>query len=228
MSFAQASKKAEDVKQGGSNHITGSGCYPVQVLAPVVSISKGGSTSVDMYVDHQGQKQIIYGNLRITNNDGTSNKIGAKIFNQLLIIAGLDDVGDPVENDLPIGKKEAMKTVAILEDLCDVDVYMRVQMEYSVFKGNIQEKKVIKAFFRAEDKATAEEIVNEADIGKGFEREQKYVDNITFKDGLDQETISKWIAAKRPAGTGGSGEAPEKAPDFGKKRAFGNKEKDSE
>ena len=220
MSFFQSSRKAEDVKQGGSNHITSSGVFPVTILAPVVSVSKGGSTSVDLYVDHSGQKQIVYGNLRVTNNDGSPNKIGAKVFNQLMIIAGLDDVADPIEADLPIGKKEAMKTVAVLEDLADVDVLMRVQMEYSVYQGNIQEKKVIKAFFRADDKATAEEIVNETEAGEGYERELKYVDNITFKDGLDQEQVTAWIAGGRKAGgaSGAAAASSAKKPSFGKKR----------
>lgn len=228
MSFATASKKKEDVKQGGSNHITGSGVYPIRILAPVVSVSKGGSQSVDLYLDHLGQKQICYGNLRTTNNDGSPNKIGSKIFNQLLIIADVDAVADPVSAELPIGKKEALKEVDVLEDLCDIDVLMRVQMEYSKYNGNIQEKKVIKSFFRAEDKATAEEIVNDETPGGGFERELKYVNNITFKDGLDEATITKWISDKRPEGTAGdAGSTPEKAPSFGSKR-FGKKSETSD
>lgn len=219
MSFFNASKKKEDVKQGGSNFITGSGVYPVTILAPVVSVSKGGSQSVDLFVEHLGQKQIVYGNLRITNNDGSPNKIGAKIFNQLLIISGVDAVADPVSAELPIGKKEAMKEVDVLEDLADLDVLMRIQMEYSIYNGNIQEKKIIKAFFRAEDRATAEEIVNGETPGAGYERELKYVNNITFKDGLDEATITQWIADKRPQGTGSAGSStPEKAPNFGTKR----------
>ena len=219
MSFYKASKKAEDVKQGGSNFIVGSGIYPVTVLAPVVSVSKGGSTSVDMYVNHAGQNQIIYGNLRITNNEGSQNKIGSKIFNQLVILADVDDVSDPVENELPIGKKESMKAVAILEDLCDVDVLMRVQMEYGAFNGDITEKKVIKGFFRSSDKATAEEIVQEVEPGAGYERELKYADNITYKDDVDAAQVASWIAAGRPKGTAGGSSAPaKKSPSFGKKR----------
>lgn len=224
MSFFSASKKSEDVKQGGSNHITASGFYPITILAPVVSVSKGGSTTVDLYLDHAGQKQIIYGNLRVTNNDGSPNKIGAKIFNQLMIVAGLDEVADPIEAELPIGKKEALKTVAILEDLCDVDCVMRVQMEYSVYNGNIQEKKVIKAFFRAGDNATAEEIVNDTDVGAGYEREQKYADNVTYKDGLTPEAVQDWIkGGRKDGGAGESSTTTTRQPSFGKKR-FGNKD----
>lgn len=225
MSFATASKKKEDVQQGGSNHITGSGFFPITILAPVVSVSKGGSASVDLFVDHLTQKQIVYGNLRVTNNDGSPNKIGAKIFNQLLIIAGLDSVADPVEAELPIGKKGAMKPCDVLEDLADLEVIMRIQMEYSVYNGNIQEKKIIKSFFRASDNATAEEIVNEETPGAGYAREGKYENNVTYKDGLDEAAITAWIAAKRPEGTGaaGGGTPAKEAPSFGTKR-FGKKD----
>mgnify|MGYP000191405512 CR=1 FL=1 len=230
MSFAKSSKKAEDVKQsGGGGYINGSGVYPINIIAPFVSVSNGGSESVDMFLEHSGQKQVLYGNLRTSNNDGTSNKIGAKVFNQLMIIAGLDDCADPIEGELPIGQKGKMKDAAVLEDLCDIDILMRVQMEYSAHNGNIQEKKVIKGFYRAEDNATAEEIVNETEVGKGFEGDQKYVNNITFKDGLTPEAITAWIAAKRPKGTAGdaagSGGGTDKKdpPAFGKKR-FGKSE----
>jgi len=229
MSFFKSSKKAEDVKQGGSNHITSSGLYPVVILAPIVSVSKNGSTSIDMYVDHKGQKQVIYGNLRITNNDGSENKIGSKVFNQLMIISGKDEVTDPIEAELPIGKKEAMKEVAVLEDLADVPVLMRVQMEYSVYKGNIQEKKVIKGFFRESDNASAEEIVNESEVGLAFEKEMKYVDNVTYKDDLTPETIQSWIAGGRKEGlpsgsSAGSSSEPAKKPAFGKRRFGADKE----
>ena len=229
MSFFKSSKKAEDVKQGGSNHITLSGLYPVVILAPIVSVSKNGSTSIDMYVDHKGQKQVIYGNLRITNNDESENKIGSKIFNQLLIISGKDEITDPIEAELPIGKKEAMKEVAVLEDLADVPVLMRVQMEYSVYKSNIQEKKVIKGFFRESDNASAEEIVNESEVGLAFEKEMKYVDNVTYKDDLTPETIQSWIAGGRKEGlpsgsSAGSSSEPAKKPAFGKRRFGADKE----
>lgn len=227
MSFATASKKQEDVKQGGSAYCSASGIYPITILAPVASVGKKGAMSVDLYLDHQGQKQICYGNLRTTNNDGSSNKIGAKIFNQLLIIADVDSVANPVPEELPIGPKGSMKEVDILEDLCDIECLMRLQMEYNVFNGNIQEKKNIKSFFRT-DKATAEEIVNGEEAGPGYERELKYKDHVTYKDDLTEELVKAWIKAKRPKGTApgnGTSEPPEKAPSFGSKgKRFAKKE----
>ena len=227
MSFFKAKKSAEALKQSsGSGYLNASGCYPVNIIAPFASVSKGGSTSVDMFVEHEGQKQVVYGNLRITNNDGSENEIGAKAFNQLMIIADVEDVGEPIDAELPIGKGGADTDVGVLEDLADLDVILRLQMEYSVWNNNIQEKKVIKGFFRAEDNASAEEIVNETEVGKQFEKETKFFNNITFKDGLDADAIDAWVAAGRPKGTGSggsagaSGAAPKK-PAFGKKKSFG-------
>lgn len=223
MSFFQASNKQEDVRQGGSDHITKSGIYPVELIAAIASVSSGGSTTVDVFVDHNGQKQVIYGNLRIKNNDGTKNKIGSKVFNQLVIITGNEAVSDPVDAELPIGKKGAMKGAAVLEDLSDNSVFMRIQMEYGAHNSNITEKKVIKAFFRA-DKATAEEIVQGVEPGAGFEREMKYADHITYKDGVTEEDVAEWITAKRPDGTAvNSGGGSQSAPGFGngEKKRFG-------
>ena len=223
MSFATASKKAEDVKQSSSNYINKSGIYPVRIIAPIVNVSNEGSTTVEMYVDYNGQKQDIYGNLRVTNKNGERNEIGSKIFNQLLIINGIDEVADPVEEELPVGKKGAMKTCAVLQDLVDIDVYMQVQMEYSAWNNNIQEKKIIRGFYRDTDKATAEEIVNDADKGKTYEKNlEEYATKVVYKDGLDEDAIKNWIKSNRPKGTAtyaGSSEAPS----FGERKGFGSK-----
>lgn len=220
MSFFKASKKAEDVKSSGSSYINKSGFFPVTILAAIVDVSKNGSTSIDFFVEHEGQQQMIYGNLRITNNDGSDNKIGAKAFNQLLVVADIDNVADPVEMALPIGKEGADKTVAVLEDLMDIEVLMRVQMGYSTWNGNIRESKNIRAFFRA-DKASAEEVVQDANFGAAYEKELKYADNVKYENDLTAESIQEWVSAGRPKGTAGTSAAATKAPSFGKKR-FGN------
>lgn len=227
MSFLKSSKSKEDLTTSGSSYLTKSGCYPVNIIAPFASVSKNGSTTVDLFIEHNGQKQVVYGNLRVTNNDGSTNQIGYKTFNQLMIIADVEEVSDPIDAELPIGKNESNTDVGVLEDLADVDVILRIQMEYSIFNTNIQEKKVIKGFFRAEDNASAEEIVNETEAGVQYEKDSQYFDNITYKDGLDSDTVADWVKAGRPKGTGGNssgGTAAAKKPSFGKKRSFGSKD----
>jgi hypothetical protein len=225
MSFMKSRKTKEDLKQGGgSNYISTSGCFPVNIIASFVSKSKNGSESVDFYLNHESQEQVMYGNVRVSNNDESVNEIGAKVFNQLMIVAELDEVSDPIEAELPIGKGGTNTDVSILEDLCDIDVLMRVQMEYAMYNGGVQEKKVIKAFFRASDNASAEEIVNDENFGEQYKKEMKYFDNVTYKDNLDADAIAKWIADGRPKAGGGGGagaSAPAKKPGFSKKRSFG-------
>lgn len=229
MSFFKAKTDKKALEQtSGSNYLNASGCYPVNIIAPFASVTEKGSVSVDLFLEHKEQKQVIYGNMRITNNDGNENAIGAKVFNQLMIIAGVEEVGDPIDAELPIGKKDAAKDVGVLEDLTDVDIILRMQMEYTVWNGNIQESKVIKGFFRAEDNASAEEIVNETEAGVQYAKDSKYFEIVTYKDGLDAAAVAAWVTDGRPKGTAGSGGASStaaKKPSFGqKKKSFGKQD----
>jgi len=224
MSFFKASTDKKDLEQNsGGNYINKSGVYDVNLIVPFVSVSKGGSTVVDLFVDYNGQKQPVYGNMRITNNNGEPNKIGSKVFNQLVIIAGVEEVSEPVDAELPIGKKGAAKDVPVLEDLSDIDVTVHVQMEYSVNNGNIQESKVIRGFYRTDDKASAEEIVNGANAGTQYEKNTKFFESDYYRDGLEEEQVKEWIKAGRPKGTanGGSSSSTSKTPSFSKKKTFG-------
>jgi len=234
MAFAKKSVDKKDLKQGGSNYISGSGFYPVNIIAPFVTTNDKGSDVVDFFVDHLDQLQVVYGNVRVTNNQkdengyNVANEIGMKIFNQLLVIGDIEEVSDPVESNLPIGKDAKEKTVAVLEDMADMEVIMRVQMEYGFYNNKITEKKVIKAFYRASDNATAEEIVNDEKFGETFEKEQKYAETVTYKDNMTAEGIQEWIDGGRKetgssASAGSASATNTKKPTFGVKRKFGAK-----
>ena len=218
MAFFTKSTKKEDLKEGGdSNYISKSGVYDITIIVPFVG-GTAKSPVVDLFIDMNGQKQPLYGNMRLTNNDGSEN-FGAKAFNKLLVIADLEGVEDPVEASLPIGKKGAEKDVVVLEDLADIDCKVRVQMEYGIYKGSITEKTVIKTFYSAEG-ASAEEIANETEQGVQLAKDAKYFDNVTYKDDLTEEAVTEWIAAKRPKGTAGNAASTTASakPSFGKKK----------
>jgi len=217
MSFFQSKKDKESIKEdvGEGKYISKSGIYDINIVAPFVVTGNGEVMGVDFFIEYNGQKQPLYGNLKLTNKDGGEN-FGAKIFNKLMIVAGLDEVADPIEAELPLGKKGAMKDAAILEDLTDLDVKVRVQMEYSVYNGNISEKTVIKSFYTTEG-ASAEEIVNDSEIGVQLEKDTPYAENVTYKDGLDAEQIATWIAAKRPKNSVNGSNTPTQKPSFGRK-----------
>lgn len=224
MTFAKMSKDKDDLKQSQSNYITKSGVYPVTVLAAFVDITKNGSTVVNLFVDHNGQEQTLYGNMRLYNNDGSVNEIGMKVFNQLLVIGDIESVADPVDSSLPIGKEGKDKEVSVLEDISDVDnILIRVQIEYSEYNGKIQENKVIKGFYRASDLATAEEVVTEENIGKTYEKDEPYFDKITYRDELTADDIAAWVKNNRQGGRGAG--SAKSTPAFGNapKTPFGNK-----
>jgi len=222
MSFFKISTESKDIEEqtgNGGKWIGSSGIYDVTILAPFVDTNSSGAMTVNFFVNANGQDQVIYGNLKLHNNDMSEN-FAAKIFNKLCIVTEIEPE-DPVDGELPIGKKGAMKDVAILEDMADLEVKMRIQMEYSIYNGNISEKTVIKGFYRA-DGASAEEVVNETEIGIQLQKDLPYAENITYYDNLDAEKIAEWIAAKRPKQSmvGGSASgAPAKArPSFGKSK----------
>lgn len=230
MSFFKADKE-QAAKQEGGNYITQSGIYDVVLKHVIVDINEKGGVALNFNYDLNDQNQTLWGGLRLTNNDGQDN-FQAGTFNKLLVIADLEDVADPEEATLPIGKEGADKDVMVLADLEDIPCKMRVQMEYGKYNGDFTEKKVIKAFYR-EDGASADEIINETEIGVKLAKDEAYADNITYKesrkgagDAPTAEEITAWIAAKRPkgtagaSGTGGATAATNK-PKFGKK--FGGK-----
>jgi len=224
MALFSTKRDAESVKESGggnSKYINKPGIYDIDVLATFVS-QKPGSKSlvIDFFIEYQEQQQPLYGNLRIFNNDGNENKIGAATFNKLLVILDEDEAADPEEATLPIGKDSADKDVAIIPNLTDFSVKMWVAIEYGKYNGSITEKKVIRNFYRAEDGASAEEIVNEAEPGRQYAKDLEYLENsdnkgYVYKDGVTAEEVEKWIADGRPKGTD-TAQAPK--PSFTKKR----------
>jgi len=225
MALFKAKRDAESVKEstgGNSKYINKAGIYDVNVIAAFVNEGKGGSLAVDFFIDKDEQPQPLYGNLRITNNDGNENRVGALIFNRLLVILDEDEATDPEEATLPVGKDGADKDVAVIPNLTDFDVKVWVAIEYSVYNGSIKEKKVIRNFYRANDGASAEEIVNEAEAGAQYAKDLEYLETsenkgVIYKDDLTKETVDQWIKDKRPEGTAG-GSTSTKKPSFAKKR----------
>jgi len=216
----------EFVGGGDSKYISKSGMYPINVIVPFVSTGREKHTTIDLFVEYNEQKQVIYGGMTFTNKDGKPNVIGRKILNKLVTLAGVDDVDDPVEAELPIGKKGAMKDVPVLESLADVDVIMQIRMEYGVWNNSITEKTVIKSFFRVSDNASVEEIVA-AEQGKDVEFGAQYAalaenaDFVTYNDGLTEEQVAEWIKNKRPKNSVGSGSTSTtqtRKPSFGRKK----------
>jgi len=230
MSLVKTKRDAESVKDqaGNSKYLTKPGFYDVEVLAAIASAGNEDSLSVDFFIDHDGQQQPLYGNLRILNNNGEENKIGMSTFNKLLVIQDLEEAEDPEEATLPIGKGGADKDVAIIPNLTEFPVTIQLTVEYSTYNGDIKEKKIIRNFFRASDHATAAEIVNEVESpGEQYTKDVAYFESsdskgYIYKNDLTPAIVEEWIKGGRKKGTapGGTTTAVKK-PSFAKKKRFG-------
>jgi hypothetical protein len=182
-----------------SDFISKSGVYDVTIKFASVAVSKSGAESVNFNVDYNGNPTTLYGPY-YQSKDGKTLEIGAKIINNLAVIAGMGDGDDYIieEEEHAVGKDNKPQTFSVITNFTDLPVKVHVQEEYSINPNTneIRKSLVIKNFFR-EDGASAKEVVTGKDIGKQLALiEEKYADKVTYKDGVTPEDVEKWETAK--------------------------------
>lgn len=192
--FHKTDISKEALKDTSFEYITTSGIYDVTIETLSVETNKKGARSLNLNVDYKGSKTTIYG-LRLDNNDGSAN-FGRAIFNKLCIIAGIDSVEAPEEQTHILGKDKVPTQLQVLDQFSDLLVKIRLGYSYHMYNGKIQERRDIKAFYRAEDGATANEIASELPAGEQLLKDMKYATDVTYKDGLTKEDIDEW---KKPS-----------------------------
>ncbi len=219
-------EKVKDYSGEGGKWLTKSNMYEVIIKAVIVDVTEKGSEYLNLYVEHEGQAQMLYNVMRLTNNNGDPNEVGHKLFTKLCVIAGATDNGeinDPVSRVLPVGKNKEEKECMVLEDFDETPIILRLQMEYSEYNGEKQETKIVRNFFRYEDKATAAEIVdNSEQKGVQYEKELEYAHVDSYKDGLTEEDIIEWKKQRKSGKKEGTSDNKPSA-GFGQKRTFGKK-----
>ena len=213
------SKNKDAIKDSsGGGFINRSGIYDVLINYVQVAETKNGAARLNFNVNNNGMDQTIYGPILI-NTDGKVNEITQNLLNRLCIIAGMEDGQDieTEEAEYPVGKDQVMTEMDVIPELSELPVKMRVQMEYSLYNNEIQERKAIKAFYR-EDGATAAEAESGENIGKRLALdEEKYAANVTYRDGLTEEDVAEWIKA-RSEGSATQAPAKKSAPKAAAKR----------
>lgn len=193
--FFTTKRDMSELKESTGDYINTSGIY--DVIIKFASVSKGdrGSMSVDFNCEYKGSPVTLYG-LRLTNNDGTQN-FQAKLFNKLLVIADLDGVAEPTIESHIVGKDKTPKDFAVLTELSDLPIKVRIQYTYSLYNGKIIERREIKNFYRASDGATASEIELGSNFGTQLQKDRAYADNITYNDGLTSDMVDAWKEQKK-------------------------------
>jgi len=210
----KVNRNKEEVKEfegSGNKFLNKSGMYEdVTIKNLIYDEAANGGAVINFFVECQGEEQVVYGDLRVYNKGGKDNAIGQQLLNKLMVILSIDDLGEPVEEDLPIGKGKAMKTVNVFPNVEDEDISIRITNKYSVWNNNIMEKTTVSNFYDNETKATAEELLqfeedgDESILGIKYQKDLEYADNTKYEDGLTAEQIVEWIKSKRPKGTASS------------------------
>ena len=194
MAFFKVSTSQDQIKDTGD-----AGIYEFIIKNAIVTESANGSTSISLYINYNGQDQVIYNAFRLTNADGTPN-FSANQMNKLCAILGMQDgeeIPDPVKMKLPIGKGGEPKECLVLEYFNDVPIKAKIQFQYRMWEGKVIESKNIRNFYRAEDNATASEILNCADLGKQYEIDLETADKVMYMDGLTKEDVEQAIKDRR-------------------------------
>lgn len=192
MSFkVNASAEAIADKVSG-NWINTSGMYDV-VLKHCILSTKDKRQDITLVVNHNGTDNVLYGCIRLTNNDGSDN-FQKNIFNKLCVVCGMKDGQDmkTKKMQLPIGKAGALKDCEVFVDLEDIPVTLRIVMEYGWWNNSVQQTKAVHNCFRTTDKASAQEMMNGSEFGKQYAVESKYAERNVYKKGIDEKMVQRW------------------------------------
>lgn len=223
MSFFKREDSEEILKDtGGSGQIYKSGIYDVNILAAIVQTNDKGARVIDLYIEHNEKPQMLFNAIRLDNNNGEAN-LQRKLLHKLLYILDIEELGDPVVAELPIGKNKALKEVEILPELADKQVAVRIQIEHSrnPNNGEIKNNKVIRNFFSIEENyATADELKNKPkeEWGKQHKLELEKYSTEDAYNGVTPEEVAeaKNKENNKPSGGFGSKE-PASTRRFGRK-----------
>jgi len=206
--------------KGGGNFINKSGIYPVTINFASLELTTNGAEQVNFNITYNGQESVIYGPI-VTKKpvppatEGDVNAPGQELMNRLFIILGAQEGDEPtivtetheVYDSASGGKKP--REFAVIDELSGAEVKVWIQQEWkrNIKTRELKEGYAIKTFFRATDNATAEEIVNNKDLGKQHDIIlEKYADNIAYlestkgaNDAPSKEEVQNYLENKSAA-----------------------------
>lgn len=199
MAFFTVSREANAVKDFSGNSLK-TGMYDIRVKHVIVTQSTSSqATGIDLVAEILDEntgavrmEQRFYGIAWLTNKEGVENESGRNFFNKFVIVASnnkADEISDPVDRQITTGRDKKIENVVVLEDFDDIELTIRIQMEHSDNDGKLRTRPVIRNFFRIGDHATADEIVNNKEPGKQYERELALGSKDSYRDNLDEQQV---------------------------------------
>lgn len=199
MSFFRTDLSVEAIKENSFESITTSGIYPVEIEFISVVTNEHKARSLNFNLIYKGSGTTLYG-LKLDTNKGDAHFQRA-IFNKLCIIAGLDEIDNPEEQTHFLGKDKKETNLWVLEQFSNLKVKVRVQFQYNQYNGKIYENKNILAFYRDEDNATAQEIIDNTPKGVQYEKDLPYSTKVDYKPPLTEAIVTDWKNSKNNSST---------------------------
>jgi len=228
MAFSfKVSTNKEDIKDGGTGaFLLKNGVHPICITFASVVETRNKAHTLNLNVVFGGKDYVLYGPT-IQNKDGSPNTIGMSLVHKLSVLAGLEE-GQEITTETEtheIGKDSTPTDLEVIPEFSDLECFIHLQEEYGMYDNKIQDRIRIRNVFDAETGASADELLNgvEEDFGKQKEITlERFVENITYQDGVTPEMVAEWKASKK-SGTA----APKPANKTAARRssAFGNRAK---
>ena len=196
--------KEESVAQeGGSNYITKSGIYPVNLKHAEAVTTANGAVQVNYFFD----KAMSYGNNIIGVNGQPT--FGYNILEALTTVVGHDELSDAEPTTVTF--KKGSKELNCIPELNDVDLKAWIQFSYRMYKGEIQEGVSVRRFYRESDNAAGSEIIKDEVPGTRYAKDLEVADEIKYEDGVTPEAVAAWKKAQQGGGTPAAASAAPKA-----------------
>jgi len=222
-------KLAEAPKSG--NAIPTSGLYKVTLQAVTLDLSPWGNNQIGLYVEVDGTSKMLYSALDLGPEDTTGleswktdmyDKAWA-LFDHLAIVCDIDpnDLTETETVSLPIGKDRTDKDVEAFTEFEDKECQLWIKQDFYLNKqGEIGDNLTLKGAFNVAG-FSGDEILREDEEPTRLEKSRKYMEDVKYGKGLDEETVKAWIDGGRKS-SGAKPASSTKTPSFGKKK-FGSK-----
>ena len=181
---------------GGSSRelIRSSGLYDVKIKYAYMKTKEGTQAKtlwLRVSIGNSDKQQVLF--IRQTNNNGSENfeKI---LVDKLLVCCDIEEVKRLVPTKFVYKEKEYFEDC--IKELEGKEVTLQIRQEFDKYNGKINESFKIVNIFRTRDKASAIEIVNNADLGKRYNTlEDNYVNSVSYKN-TNKTECDAWIKAK--------------------------------
>lgn len=191
-------KEKDTLKDGGSGmFFPKSDIYKLTLDTVRLRITEANARQVDIKVaNDSGRTQYLMYAFILDKNSGGEIQFQVEKFKKMCLVCGISSVDMPeTESRMWIDfskKADTLQDMDVFTQFDNQELYAKVTRRYSQDKdGTIRENYLLDNFYRASDKASAYEILNNLEPGVQFEKDLKLCAD-KCDDGLTLDDVQAW------------------------------------